>query len=180
MTKETAGWENKKLWPREGFFPVYQYFNSRLHDSDSAKSRKGWCELQGNISTESQIPGLGREKEESFSLQLKLCTKEVRNPLYLWQDFSVLCTLAGGQECSETTAACFLLMPSAGWTARVRLRQAETAHRHKSNHKAPLSNTYQVLCKPLRKTEYLLRWNKNAQNYFTGLKLGKGQKLIFS
>lgn len=27
---------------------------------------------------------------------------------------------------------------------------------------------------------YFLRWNKNAQNYFTGLKLRKGQTLIFS
>lgn len=53
------------------FFPVYQYFNSRVHNSDSASCRKGWCELRGIICIESQVPWL-REKEGLFSLQLKL------------------------------------------------------------------------------------------------------------
>lgn len=72
----TVGGKKKELWlcPGEEFFPVYQYFNSRMYNSDSAKSRKGWCELQGNIFTESQVPGLGRGMEGLFSLQLKLCT----------------------------------------------------------------------------------------------------------
>lgn len=70
------------------------------------------------------------------------------------QDFSVLCTLAGGQECLETTAACFLLMPSAGWTARLRL--GSPRQRHTLTEKPSQIFTQQHLQgKPLRKTEYL-------------------------
>lgn len=170
-----VGKKKLRLWPGEEFFPVYHYFNSRLHDSDSAKSRKGWCELQGIISTESQVPGLGRTKEGLFSLQLK----EVKGRRT--QKCSVFAAgflPARGDRNARRPQQPMFSPDAICWLNRLGnagLTLAETAHRHESNHKASLHNICRVLRKPLRKTR-----NKNAQNCFIGLKLGKGWKLICS